>query len=149
MLILVITAEGVGPWDEPAAGLRPGNLARGAGRDVRVHHQAAASARPPPGAPPLRATRRRQHVRRAGRRGRHGDDVPRCFSWLTLFLSQTFFSPHLIEGWAASLDGKIYPYHFFVLASFVASLGIIIGALGASFEEQGYFRHVAYVDEET
>ena len=68
---------------------------------------------------------------------------------VTLFLSQTFFSAHLIEGWAASLDGEIYPHHFFVLAGFVASLGIIIGALGASFEEEGYFRHVAYVDEET
>lgn len=67
----------------------------------------------------------------------------------TLFLSQTLFSPHLIEGWAASLDGDIRPYHFFVLAGFVASLGIIIGALGASFEEESYFRHVAYIDEET
>ena len=68
---------------------------------------------------------------------------------VTLFLSQTFFSAHLIEGWAASLDGDVRPRHFFILAGFVAALGIIIGALGASFEEEGYFRHVAYVDEET
>ena len=67
----------------------------------------------------------------------------------TLFLSQTFFSDHLIEGWAASLDGDVRARHFFVLAGFVAALGIIIGALGASFEEEGYFRHVAFVDEET
>ena len=34
-------------------------------------------------------------------------------------------------------------------AGFVAALGLGVGALGGSFEDQTYFRHVAYVDEET
>ncbi|ARA92452.1 hypothetical protein AWN76_004225 [Rhodothermaceae bacterium RA] len=67
----------------------------------------------------------------------------------TLGLTRLFFSPHLVEGWAASLDGVVYLSHYLNLAAFVASLGIIIGALGASFEEQNYFRHVAFVNEET
>lgn len=68
---------------------------------------------------------------------------------VTLLLTYTLFSPRLVAGWAASLDGGIGPAHYLVFAGFVASLGILIGALGASFEEQKYFRHVAYVDEET
>jgi hypothetical protein len=35
------------------------------------------------------------------------------------------------------------------MAGFIASLGIAIGALGASFEEHQYFRHIAFIDEET
>jgi len=35
-----------------------------------------------------------------------------------------------------------------VLSAFVASLGLLIGAFGASFEDQYYFRHVTHVDEE-
>ena len=34
------------------------------------------------------------------------------------------------------------------MSAFVASVAILIGALGASFEEQHYFRHVIFVDEE-
>lgn len=68
---------------------------------------------------------------------------------VTLLLSQLFFSPHLVAGWAASLDGRVRPVHYLVFAAFVASLGLLIGALGASFEQQTYFRHVASVDEET
>ena len=40
-------------------------------------------------------------------------------------------------------------FSYVVLAAFVASLGILIGALGASFEEQYHFRHITYIDEET
>lgn len=68
---------------------------------------------------------------------------------LTLLGARLFFRRHLVEGWAASLDGSLRPEHFLVFAAFVASLGILIGALGASFEEHHYIRHVAYVDEET
>ena len=50
---------------------------------------------------------------------------------------------------AASLHAPLGWTHFLSLAGFIASLGIIIGALGASFEAQVYFRHVAFVDEET
>lgn len=68
---------------------------------------------------------------------------------LTLLGARLFYGRHLIQGWAASLDGDVRPEHFFIFAAFVASLGILIGALGASFEEHSYIRHVAYVDEET
>lgn len=68
---------------------------------------------------------------------------------VTFALSRTLFSQALVEGWAASLGGQIAYDNYLILAAFVAALGLIIGGLGASFEEQGYFRHVAYVDEET
>ncbi len=67
---------------------------------------------------------------------------------LTLLLTTTLFSERLAAGWAASVE-EIGPGSYFVLAGFVAALGVLIGALGASFEEQRYFRHVAYIDEET
>ena len=47
----------------------------------------------------------------------------------------------------ARLDGLVGAR--LVLAAFVASLGLVIGALGASFEEEHYIRHIAFVDEET
>lgn len=68
---------------------------------------------------------------------------------VTLGLAEVLFPPRLVADWAASLEGGIEGSHYFVFAAFVASLGILIGALGASFEDQIYFRHVAYVDEET
>lgn len=67
---------------------------------------------------------------------------------LALLLGLTFYNPVLIEGWAASLEGRIYSQHYLVLAGFISSLGILMGSLGASFEGQRYFRHVTYVDEE-
>lgn len=68
---------------------------------------------------------------------------------LVLLLGRLFFRPDLVASWAASVRGEIGLAHHLVFAAFVASLGLAIGALGASFEEQTYFRHVAYVDEET
>lgn len=66
-----------------------------------------------------------------------------------LLLAGLIFPRHLVAEWAMSLGGAVRPVHYFDLAGFVASLGILIGALGASFEEQRHFRHIAYVDEET
>ena len=66
-----------------------------------------------------------------------------------LGLSALFFRHQLVSAWAASLEGYITPVHYVILAAFVASLGLLIGALGASFEQQHYFRHVTYIDEET
>ena len=68
---------------------------------------------------------------------------------LTLGLGLTLFSDALVEGWAASVKGPLGWPRYLSLAGFVAAFGLAIGALGASFEEQGYFRHVAYADEET
>jgi len=71
---------------------------------------------------------------------------------VTLALSLFFFSDALVTGWVASVTegGAALGWgHYFSLAGFVAALGLAIGALGASFEEEGYFRHVAFADEET
>ena len=66
-----------------------------------------------------------------------------------LALITLFFHHKLVMEWAASLDGQITTVHYVILAAFVSSLGLLIGALGASFEQPHYFRHVTYIDEET
>ena len=68
---------------------------------------------------------------------------------VVLGLAATLFSRLLVAEWAASLEGQVALGHYVTYAAFVACLGLAIGALGATFEEQGYFRHVAYADEET
>ncbi len=67
----------------------------------------------------------------------------------TLALQGLFFDDALLNGWAASLGGPVAYHHILAFAGFVAALGLGVGALGGSFEDQTYFRHVAYVDEET
>jgi hypothetical protein len=67
---------------------------------------------------------------------------------LTLLFAEALFTDSLVASWAASLEGQISWQHYLSLAELVASLGLLIGALGASFEGQDYFRHIAYVDEE-
>ncbi len=77
-------------------------------------------------------------------------------TWLALFslgisLAYFLFPNELIASWAAStiadartIDWVDRPH----MAIFAASLGLLIGALGASFESQHYFRHIIFVDEE-
>ena len=60
-----------------------------------------------------------------------------------------FFDAALLNGWSASLGRPVGADEVLAFTGFVAALGILVGALGASFEDQTYFRHVAYVDEET
>ncbi len=67
----------------------------------------------------------------------------------TLALRVLFFDGAILDGWAGSLGRPVGPDEVLAFAGFVSSLGIGVGALGASFEDQTYFRHVAYVDEET
>ena len=67
----------------------------------------------------------------------------------TLSLAAMLFDRAILEGWAATLGEAIGTGHVVVFAGFVAAIGLAVGALGASFEEQTYFRHVALVDEET
>jgi len=67
----------------------------------------------------------------------------------TLILAWGLFSEALVTRWASSLQGPPGVASYLVFAGFVATLGLIIGAMGASFEEEAYIRHVAFVDEET
>lgn len=70
---------------------------------------------------------------------------------VALAIACLLFGPELIASWATSsrisirqigLDDKAQ------MAAFSASLGLMIGALGTSFESQHYFRHVIFVDDE-
>lgn len=65
-----------------------------------------------------------------------------------LLATQVVFDPGIIGAWTGRESG-IRLQHFLVLCGFIAAVAILIGALGASFEAEGYFRHVALVDEET
>lgn len=67
---------------------------------------------------------------------------------LTVLLATALFHRPLIESWAPAEQDGISFGDYATLASFTASLGLFIGALGASFEQQHYFRHVTHVDEE-
>ena len=68
---------------------------------------------------------------------------------VTLGLSLTLFRADVVSEWAAALDGDVGTNHYLILSGFVATLGLAIGALGATFETNEYFRHIALVDEET
>lgn len=66
-----------------------------------------------------------------------------------LIVSTTLYSPALIESWTASAVVPITLSHYWLASLLVTTLGLVVGALGASFEDQYYFRHVVFVDEET
>lgn len=77
-------------------------------------------------------------------------------TWLVLAaaalaINSLLFGPSLIASWANSLEqsaAQIDLAERLQMAVFGASLGLMIGALGASFESQHYFRHIIFVDEE-
>ncbi|WP_146516854.1 hypothetical protein [Rubripirellula amarantea] len=74
-----------------------------------------------------------------------------CLCLIGITVSGSLFGANLIVSWAASSD--LSPQDVGVLLKikmslFIASIGLLIGALGASFESQHYFRHVIFVDEE-
>lgn len=58
------------------------------------------------------------------------------------------FQQSLAGRWAESIAGSVQFAHYCKLGAFVASIGLGVGSLGASFEGQDYFRYVTYVDEE-
>lgn len=65
-----------------------------------------------------------------------------------MFLAEFLYSVALIWGWAVSLGEPIRFRHYLALGQLIASLGILIGSLGASFEGQHFFRHITYFGEE-
>ncbi|MBB3208025.1 putative Zn-dependent protease [Rhodopirellula rubra] len=77
-------------------------------------------------------------------------------TWTALYcvgimLAYSLFPGPLIAGWAASTTAgpsELVWTDRPQMAVFAASLGLLIGALGASFESQHYFRHIIFVDEE-
>ena len=58
-------------------------------------------------------------------------------------------SEELARAWAPTLEAAPDLAHYATMAGFTAALGSLIGALGASFEGNSYFRHVVFIDEET
>ncbi len=82
--------------------------------------------------------------------------VGMAVTWLSLFavgvgLSYLLFPNQLIATWASSTIAEAKQVGILArpnMAVFAASLGLLIGALGASFESQHYFRHIIFVDEE-
>lgn len=64
-------------------------------------------------------------------------------------VSLLFFPETLIRSWATSIAEPSTWGSRLRLAGFIAAFGIAIGALGATFEPKAYFRHVAFIDEET
>ena len=68
---------------------------------------------------------------------------------VSFVVSVSLYSPELIEAWTAGAAAHAGMSHYILVNLLVTTLGLLIGALGASFEEQHYFRHVVFVDEET
>jgi hypothetical protein len=58
------------------------------------------------------------------------------------------FSDDLVSAWVGETDFEVRLHHYVTLSSFVGSMGLAIGSLGASIEPQEAFRFVTYVDEE-
>lgn len=66
----------------------------------------------------------------------------------SLIVSRLLFPQQLVRNWAATLDGPAGFTHYLLLCGVVTALSVSIGAFGAVFENQSYFRHVIFVDEE-
>lgn len=71
-----------------------------------------------------------------------------CLFALTLLIGMALFDASLVASWSASRPATIGWDEYCTFAAVVSSAGIVIGAMGASFEGQHYFRHITYVDEE-
>lgn len=59
------------------------------------------------------------------------------------------FGALLVTSWYVAYRQQLLVHRFHLrMAAFVASIGVLIGALGTSFENQHHFRHIVFVDEE-
>lgn len=65
-------------------------------------------------------------------------------AWL---LAIGLFGDSLIEAWTGTASGTAGSVRLRVVG-LAAALSVVIGALGASFEPYGYFRHVTQIDDE-
>jgi hypothetical protein len=65
-------------------------------------------------------------------------------AWL---LATGLFGDALLESWTGASEGAAAAVRL-RLAGLAAALSVVIGALGASFEPYGYFRHVTQIDDE-
>ncbi|UTF59139.1 hypothetical protein [Gilvimarinus sp. DA14] len=67
---------------------------------------------------------------------------------LNLSAGYLLYPLSLVAAWIESDIGMVMSTTYWQVALFVTTLGLFIGALGATFEEQHHFRHVVFVDEE-
>lgn len=67
---------------------------------------------------------------------------------IAVLLGSLLFHPGVVLSWAGSAAHSPFMDEYLLLAGFVAALAIFIGALGTSFENSYYFRHITFVDEE-
>ena len=66
---------------------------------------------------------------------------------LSLLLSLLLFPERVVEEWT-SMPAPIPWGRYLRLSGVISAFSLCIGALGAAFEDQSYFRHVIFVDEE-
>lgn len=66
----------------------------------------------------------------------------------SLCLSLLLFSEPVVNEWVTSVEGPVTLGHYLLLSGVVSGFSLSIGALGATFEDQSYFRHVTFIDEE-
>jgi len=68
----------------------------------------------------------------------------------TVFVaSLLLFRLSVVRRWTGAVETSTLFPDYALVATFIACLAIVVGALGASFEDHHYFRHVTFVDEET
>jgi hypothetical protein len=67
---------------------------------------------------------------------------------VVLLVVTTVFQPEVVQSWVETPSKEIAFSQYVALAAFVSCIAILIGALGATFEEHFYFRHITLVDEE-
>ncbi len=71
-----------------------------------------------------------------------------CLYATCLALALLLFSRQLVHDWSAAEAGAVQTSAYLLTSGVVSALGVSIGALGAAFEDQVYFRHVIFVDKE-
>jgi hypothetical protein len=70
-----------------------------------------------------------------------------CVFALAWLLAVALFGDTLVASWVGAAGAETTSVRI-RLAALAASLSVVIGALGASFEPYGYFRHVTQIDDE-